>query len=58
MKYDSVIETEDLACLRASLGEFIPLQEVRAMLDDAIRKQLEEMPAEEVNAQPTEEGGV
>jgi len=31
--------------LRASLGEFIPLHEVEAMFEDAVRKQSQETPA-------------
>jgi len=41
--------------LRASLGEFIPLQEVRAMFEQAIRKQSEDQPAEDVTTSTTEE---
>jgi hypothetical protein len=33
------------ALLRASLGEFIPLQEVRVMFEEAIRKMVEQTPA-------------
>ena len=41
--------------LRASLGEFIPLQEVQAMFEEAIRKKREQKPAELVNPQNPEE---
>jgi hypothetical protein len=41
--------------LRASLGEFIPLQEVQAMFDEAIRKRLEEGSAQGEVAEADEE---
>ena len=41
--------------LRASLGEFIPLQEVQAMFEGAIRKNLEEEPAPDINATTSRE---
>ena len=41
--------------LRASLGEFIALQEVRAMFEQAIRKQSEDQPAEDVTTSTAEE---
>ena len=41
--------------LRASLGEFIPLQEVQAMFEEAFRKRLEEKPAGDVNSRNPEE---
>ena len=43
------------AALRASLGEFIPLQEVQAMFEQAIRKTLENRPAADAAA-PGAEG--
>jgi hypothetical protein len=42
--------------LRASLGEFIPLQEVQAMFDEAIRKKLEEGSAQGGSAGADGEG--
>ena len=50
--FDSV----SYGALRASLGEFIPLQEVEVMFEEAIRRQ-EDNPAEDVNTpNQTEEG--
>jgi len=41
--------------LRASLGEFIPLQEVEGMFQEAIRKQSDQQPTQDVAGPNPEE---